>query len=95
MLIMLDELGICASSGSACTSGSLSPSHVLLATGVPAERAHGSLRLTVGYENTMEEMDFVVDHLKEIVAKLRAMSPLWTDFQKHEETRAVSTEAFH
>jgi len=91
MLIMLDEHGICASSGSACTSGSLSPSHVLLAIGVPAERAHGSLRLTVSHENTMEEMDFVIDNLKKIVEHLRSMSPLWTDFLKHEKTNAVST----
>ena len=91
MLIMLDENGICASSGSACTSGSLSPSHVLLAAGVPVEQAHGSLRITVSHENTMEEIDFAVDRLKEIVSKLRNMSPLWEDFQKHQETKAVLT----
>lgn len=83
LLIMLDMKGICASSGSACTSGSLDPSHVLLAIGLPHEIAHGSLRLTLGDENTMEEMDFVVDSLKEIVGKLRAMSPLYEDFVKH------------
>jgi cysteine desulfurase len=91
MLIMLDEQGICASSGSACTSGSLSPSHVLLSIGVPAERAHGSLRLTVSYENTMEEMDFVVDNLKRIVEHLRGMSPLWEDFLKHQKTKVIPT----
>lgn len=83
LLIMLDMKGICASSGSACTSGSLDPSHVLLAIGLPHEIAHGSLRLTLGDENTMEEMDYVVDQLKEIVGRLRAMSPLYEDFVKH------------
>ncbi|MDO5156213.1 MAG: cysteine desulfurase NifS [Eubacteriales bacterium] len=82
MLIMLDMAGICASSGSACTSGSLDPSHVLLAIGLPHEIAHGSLRMTLGDENTMEEMDFVVDKIKEIVEKLRSMSPLYEDFVK-------------
>lgn len=82
MLIMLDMKGICASSGSACTSGSLDPSHVLLAIGLPHEIAHGSLRLTLGEENTMEEMDYVADCIKEIVEKLRSMSPLYEDFVK-------------
>ena len=82
MLIMLDMAGICGSSGSACTSGSLDPSHVLLAIGLPHEIAHGSLRLTIGDENTKEQVDYVVDHLKEIVAKLRAMSPLYEDYAK-------------
>ncbi len=80
LLIMLDMKGICASSGSACTSGSLDPSHVLLAIGLPHEIAHGSLRLTLSEENTMEEMDFVVDSVKEIVNRLRQMSPLYEDF---------------
>ena len=80
MLIMLDMKGICGSSGSACTSGSLDPSHVLLAIGLKHEIAHGSLRLTLSEENTGEEMDFVVDELKKIVAKLREMSPLYEDF---------------
>ena len=80
MLIMLDMLGICGSSGSACTSGSLDPSHVLLAIGLPHEIAHGSLRLTLGEENTREEIDFVIDNLKSIVAKLRNMSPLYEDY---------------
>lgn len=80
LLINLDNLGICASSGSACTSGSLDPSHVLLAIGLPHEIAHGSLRLTVSEENTIEEMDYVVDNLVEIIDKLRKMSPLYEDF---------------
>lgn len=80
LLIMLDMKGICASSGSACTSGSLDPSHVLLAIGLPHEIAHGSLRLTLSEENTKEEMDYVADSLKEIVARLRQMSPLYEDF---------------
>lgn len=82
LLIMLDMKGICASSGSACTSGSLDPSHVLLAIGLKHEEAHGSLRLTLSEENTMEEMDVVVEEVKEIVDKLRAMSPLYEDFVK-------------
>ena len=80
LLIMLDMAGICGSSGSACTSGSLYPSHVLLAIGLPHEIAHGSLRLTLSEENTMEEMDYVVEKIKEIVARLREMSPLYEDF---------------
>lgn len=82
MLIMLDGLGICASSGSACTSGSLDPSHVLLAIGLPHEIAHGSLRMTISDETTMEDADFVVDNLKNIVEHLRGMSPLYEDFLK-------------
>lgn len=82
MLIMLDMKGICASSGSACTSGSLDPSHVLLAIGLPHEEAHGSLRLTLSHENTQEELDDVVEAVKEIVGKLRNMSPLYEDFLK-------------
>lgn len=82
LLIMLDMKGICASSGSACTSGSLDPSHVLLAIGLPHEIAHGSLRLTLSEETTKEELDYVVDCLKEIVANLRKMSPLFEDFVK-------------
>ncbi|MCD2491540.1 cysteine desulfurase NifS [Lacrimispora sp. NSJ-141] len=80
MLIMLDMAGICASSGSACTSGSLDPSHVLLAIGLPHEIAHGSLRLTLGDDTTKEQIDYVVEKLKEIVEKLRSMSPLYEDF---------------
>ena len=82
MLLMLDSFGICASSGSACTSGSLDPSHVLLAIGLPHEIAHGSLRLTLSEETTMEDADFVVDKLKDIVTNLRSMSPLYEDFMK-------------
>lgn len=82
LLIMLDRKGICGSSGSACTSGSLDPSHVLLAIGLPHEIAHGSLRLTVSWENTQEEMDRTVEAIKEIVERLRGMSPLYEDFIK-------------
>lgn len=82
LLILLDQQGICASSGSACTSGSLDPSHVLLAIGLPHEIAHGSLRLTISEENTREDIDFTVDHLISIVERLRSMSPLYEDFQK-------------
>jgi len=85
MLLMLDSNGICASSGSACTSGSLDPSHVLLAIGLPHEIAHGSLRMTLSEETTMEDADFVVDKLKDIVANLRAMSPLYEDFIKKQK----------
>ncbi len=84
LLIMLDMKGICGSSGSACTSGSLDPSHVLLAIGLPHEIAHGSLRLTLDEVNTVEEMDYVVEAIKEIVAKLRSMSPLYEDYIKHQ-----------
>ncbi len=87
LLILLDHLGICASSGSACTSGALDPSHVLLAIGLPHEIAHGSLRLTLSEETTEEELDFVVEELKKIVARLRAMSPLFEDFVKEEKER--------
>ncbi len=80
LLIMLDMKGICASSGSACTSGSLDPSHVLLAIGLPHEIAHGSLRLTLSEETTKEDIDYVVDALKEIVDRLRSMSPLYEDY---------------
>ena len=82
LLLRLDPAGIAGSSGSACTSGSLDPSHVLLAIGLPHEIAHGSLRLSLSEENTMEEADFVVDNLVEIVARLRSMSPLYDDFIK-------------
>ncbi len=85
LLIMLDRKGIYGSSGSACTSGSLDPSHVLLAIGLPHEIAHGSLRLTLSEDNTKEEMDYVVEQLKEIVDKLRKMSPLYEDFVNQKE----------
>lgn len=85
MLILLDQNGICGSSGSACTSGSLDPSHVLLAIGLPHEIAHGSLRLTLSEKNTKEEIDFVVDKLKGIIERLRSMSPLYEDFLKNQK----------
>jgi len=85
MLIMLDMKGVCASSGSACTSGSLDPSHVLLAIGLKHEEAHGSLRLTLSEETTKEDLDFVVDELKKIVERLREMSPLYEDFLKSQK----------
>ena len=87
LLMLLDAKGIAGSSGSACTSGSLDPSHVLLVIGLPHEIAHGSLRLSLSEENTMEEADFVVDSLVEIVARLRAMSPLYDDFIKEEQAK--------
>ena len=82
LLILLDNNGICAASGAACTSGSLDPSHVLLAIGLPHEIAHGSLRLTLSAETTMEDIDFVVDCIKQIIERLRSMSPLYEDFVK-------------
>ncbi|MDE6433974.1 MAG: cysteine desulfurase NifS [Lachnospiraceae bacterium] len=85
LLILLDQLGVCASSGSACTSGSLDPSHVLLAIGLPHEIAHGSLRITLSEENTLEDIDFVADELKKIVERLRGMSPLYEDFVKEQK----------
>lgn len=87
LLIRLDRKGICASSGSACTSGSLDPSHVLLAIGLPHEIAHGSLRMTLSEEITKEDADYVVDALKEIVQIQREMSPLYEDFIKKEKNR--------
>jgi len=83
LLLALDNFGICASSGSACTSGSLDPSHVLLAIGLPHEIAHGSLRLSLSDETTKEELDFTVEKLKTVVERLRDMSPLWEDFLKN------------
>ena len=82
LLLFLDDMGIAASSGSACTSGSLDPSHVLLAIGVPHEVAHGSLRLTLCEYNTVEEVEYMVQKVPEVVAKLRAMSPVWRDLQE-------------
>ena len=89
LLIMLDMAGICASSGSACTSGSLDPSHVLLAIGLPHEIAHGSLRLSISEETTIEDADFVVEKVKEIVARLRNMSPLYEDFMRKQAKKAI------
>ena len=85
MLIMLDMKGVCASSGSACTSGSLDPSHVLLAIGLKHEEAHGSLRLTLSEDSTKEEMDIVAEEVKKIVQRLRDMSPLYEDFLKSQK----------
>ena len=79
LLLLLDAKGICASSGSACTSGSLEPSHVLLAIGRPHEVAHGSLRLTLCKENTEEEIDYIINSTKEVVDTLRNLSPMWKD----------------
>ncbi|MBS6251968.1 MAG: cysteine desulfurase NifS [Clostridium sp.] len=84
LLLNLDLKGICASSGSACTSGSLDPSHVLLAIGLPHEIAHGSLRISIGKYNTKEEIDYLVENLVEIVNRLREMSPLWEEFIEEE-----------
>ena len=94
MLIMLDMNGICASSGSACTSGSLDPSHVLLAIGLPHEVAHGSLRLTLGADTTKEDIDFTVDKIKEIVAKLRSMSPLYEDYKAGKRKSLIESGSF-
>ena len=82
MLLLLDDKGICASSGSACTSGSLDPSHVLLAIGRPHEVAHGSLRLSLCHENTEEEVNQIIEAVTQVVAYLRSMSPLWRDLEK-------------
>ena len=95
LLIMLDMKGICASSGSACTSGSLDPSHVLLAIGLRHEMAHGSLRLTLSHENTKEEMDTVVRELKVIVDRLQAMSPLYEDFIKNNPDGKFDWRTYH
>ena len=85
LLLLLDSKGICASSGSACTSGSLDPSHVLLAIGVPVEIAHGSLRLSINEYNTPEEMEYIVKCVPEIVEHLRSFSPVWADIKKEEK----------
>lgn len=86
LLLLLDQKGICASSGSACTSGSLDPSHVLLALGRPHEIAHGSLRLSINEENTPEEMAYVITSVKEVVEYLRKMSPIWRDLEEGRKT---------
>ena len=79
LVLLLDFVGISASTGSACSSHSLEPSHVLLATGLPVERAHGSLRLTISHENTEEDVDYIIEKLPEVIGKLRAMSPIWNN----------------
>ena len=85
MLLLLDMVGICASTGSACSSDSLDPSHVLLAIGVPHEKAHGSLRLTISAATTEEDIDYIIEKLPPIVSRLRDMSPLWEDMLKSAE----------
>ena len=82
LLLLLDKKGICASSGSACTSGSLDPSHVLLSLGIPHELAHGSLRLSIGEYNTMEEIDYIIETVPQVVSYLRSMSPVWDELEK-------------
>ena len=84
LLLMLDDQGICASSGSACTSGSLDPSHVLLSLGLPHEIAHGSLRLSIGEYNTMEEIDHIIEVVPKVVEYLRSISPVWDELEKGE-----------
>ncbi len=87
ILLLLSDLGICASSGSACTSGSLEPSHVLRAMGVPFTAAHGSIRFSLSVYNTKEEMDYIIEHLPSIVSKLRDISPFWKDYLKSQGKR--------
>ena len=89
LLLMLDDAGICASSGSACTSGSLDPSHVLLAIGLPHEVAHGSLRLSIGEYNTMEEIDHIIETVPKVVEYLRGMSPVWDELQKGQRPHLI------
>ncbi len=89
LLLLLDAKGICASSGSACTSGSLDPSHVLLAIGRPHEIAHGSLRLSLSEENTMEEVDYMIETIPQVVEYLRNMSPVWRDLQEGRRTYVI------
>jgi cysteine desulfurase len=82
ILLLLSDLGICASSGSACTSGSLEPSHVLRAMGVPFTAAHGSIRFSLSIYNTKEEMDYIIEHIPPIIQRLRDISPFWKDYLK-------------
>lgn len=89
LLLLLDNKGVAASSGSACTSGSLDPSHVLLALGLPHEVAHGSLRLSLSEENTKEEMYYIIDAVREIVEYLRDMSPVWEALEKGEKEHVI------
>ncbi len=89
LLLLLDDAGICASSGSACTSGSLDPSHVLLSIGLPHEVAHGSLRLSIGEYNTMEQIDHIIETVPKVVAYLRSMSPVWDELQKGERPHLI------
>ena len=89
LLLMLDDAGICASSGSACTSGSLDPSHVLLSIGLPHEVAHGSLRLSIGEYNTMEQIDHIIETVPKVVAYLRGMSPVWDELEKGQRPHLI------
>ena len=89
LLLLLDDAGICASSGSACTSGSLDPSHVLLSIGLPHEVAHGSLRLSIGEYNSMEEIDHIIETVPKVVEYLRSMSPVWDELQKGERPHLI------
>ena len=89
LLLMLDDQGICASSGSACTSGSLDPSHVLLSIGLPHEVAHGSLRLSIGEYNTMEEIDHIIEVVPQVVSYLRSMSPVWDELEKGQRPHLI------
>ena len=89
LLLLLDAKGICASSGSACTSGSLDPSHVLLAVGVPYEAAHGSLRLSLSAENTPEEIDYLIAQVTAVTARLRSMSPVWRDLEEGRKPHVI------
>lgn len=94
LILMLDFLGVCASTGSACSTGSLDPSHVLMAIGLPHEIAHGSLRLTLGEQNTVEEVDYVIETVTKVVNNLRAMSPVWAD-GKPDMTSACNLHSDH
>ena len=89
LLLLLDAKGICASSGSACTSGSLDPSHVLLALGLPHEVAHGSLRLSLSEYNTEEEVDFIIEEVPKVVEYLRSISPVWEELEKGERPHLI------
>lgn len=89
LILMLSDLGICSSSGSACTSGSLDPSHVLLSIGLPHEIAHGSLRLTLSKYNTEDEIDYTIKAVKEVVNQLRLMSPVWDELEKGERKHVI------
>ncbi len=89
LLLLLDKNGICASSGSACTSGSLDPSHVLLSIGLPHDIAHGSLRLSIGEYNTMEQMQHIVEQVPRVVARLRDMSPVWDELEKGQRAHII------
>ncbi|MBQ1281140.1 MAG: aminotransferase class V-fold PLP-dependent enzyme, partial [Oscillospiraceae bacterium] len=89
LLLLLDANGVCASSGSACTSGSLDPSHVLLALGLPHEIAHGSLRLSISEYNTMEEIDHIIEVVPKVVSYLRSISPVWEHLEKGEQPHLI------